>query len=73
MNRLPGGPRPRPGARSGRRSLPADGRAGAAGSRVTVLVRPEAIVVAPDDAGDATVVVVATFRGSHDAAAPAAQ
>ena len=43
--------------------LPIDGHAPGAGSRVIVLVRPEAITVAPDRDGDATV-VVATFRGA---------
>ncbi len=43
--------------------LPADGDVPAAGEDVTVLVRPEAVIVTPDDAGDA-VVSVATFRGS---------
>jgi putative spermidine/putrescine transport system ATP-binding protein len=43
--------------------LPADGDAPSTGKSVTVLVRPEAVVVAPDDAGSC-IVVVATFRGS---------
>ena len=49
--------------RIGRQLLPADGRIPASGTPVTVLVRPEALVVDQDDAGD-TVVVVATFRGA---------
>ena len=51
--------------RVGAQVLPADaaGEKPAAGTDVTVLVRPEAVVVTPDDAGDA-VVVVATFRGA---------
>jgi putative spermidine/putrescine transport system ATP-binding protein len=49
--------------RVGSQLLPADGDAPAAGSDVTVLVRPEALVVTADESGDC-VVVVATFRGS---------
>jgi putative spermidine/putrescine transport system ATP-binding protein len=49
--------------RVGTQLLPADGVLLPAGTAVTILVRPEAIVVRPDDSGDA-VVVVATFRGS---------
>ncbi len=56
-----GGRRTRPCA-SNQQVIPADGSVPAAGEAVTVLVRPEAIVVAPDDTGDA-VVTVATFRG----------
>jgi len=43
--------------------LPADGVVPAAGSAVTVLVRPEAVLVTSDPSGDA-VVVTATFRGA---------
>jgi putative spermidine/putrescine transport system ATP-binding protein len=49
--------------RVGSQVLDADGTTAAAGQPVTVLVRPEAIVVTPDEAGD-SVVSVATFRGS---------
>lgn len=49
--------------RVGRQVLPADGPAPGPGQQVTVLVRPEAVVVTPDESGDA-VVVVATFRGA---------
>jgi putative spermidine/putrescine transport system ATP-binding protein len=49
--------------RVGRQVLPADGSPPASGTPVTVLVRPEALVVTGDDAGD-TVVVIATFRGA---------
>ncbi len=49
--------------RIGRQLLPADGAMPRDGSAVTVLVRPEALVVTSDDAGEATV-VVATFRGA---------
>jgi putative spermidine/putrescine transport system ATP-binding protein len=51
--------------RVGNQVLPADaaGEKPAAGTDVTVLVRPEAVVLTPDEGGDA-VVVVATFRGA---------
>ena len=49
--------------RVGTQVLTADGDSPAAGASVTALVRPEAVVVTPDDSGDC-VVVVATFRGS---------
>jgi putative spermidine/putrescine transport system ATP-binding protein len=49
--------------RVGRQLLPADGVAPASGSAVTVLVRPEALVVTGDEAGDCTV-IIATFRGA---------
>jgi putative spermidine/putrescine transport system ATP-binding protein len=49
--------------RVGRQLLPADGSIPASGTAVTVLVRPEALIVNLDDAGD-TVVVAATFRGA---------
>jgi putative spermidine/putrescine transport system ATP-binding protein len=49
--------------RIGRQLLPADGPVPPAGTAVTVLVRPEAVVVAPSEDGDA-VVVTATFRGA---------
>jgi putative spermidine/putrescine transport system ATP-binding protein len=49
--------------RIGRQLLPADGAPPANGTAVTVLVRPEALVVNRDDAGD-SVVVIATFRGA---------
>jgi putative spermidine/putrescine transport system ATP-binding protein len=50
--------------RIGRQLLPADGDLKpASGAAVTVLVRPEALVVTADDSGDC-VVVIATFRGA---------
>jgi putative spermidine/putrescine transport system ATP-binding protein len=49
--------------RIGSQLLPADGSVPIPGTTVTVLVRPEALVVNRDDHGD-TVVVVATFRGA---------
>jgi putative spermidine/putrescine transport system ATP-binding protein len=49
--------------RVGTQVLAADGRLPSRGTAVSILVRPEAVVVTPDDAGD-TVVVVATFRGA---------
>ncbi|HEU0238180.1 MAG TPA: ABC transporter ATP-binding protein [Micromonosporaceae bacterium] len=49
--------------RVGTQLLPADGSSPASGQAVQILVRPEAMVVTPDDAGD-TVVMVATFRGA---------
>ena len=63
MNRLSGRAESGGQVRVGRQLLPADGAPVADGHEVTVLVRPEALVVMPDDAGD-TVVVVATFRGA---------
>jgi putative spermidine/putrescine transport system ATP-binding protein len=47
----------------GSQTLPADGASPASGTTVTVLVRPEAVVVKPDPAGG-TVVDTATFRGA---------
>ncbi len=64
MNRLPGTTEGSDRVRVGSQVLPADGDLPASGARVTVLVRPEAVVVTPDPAGDATV-IVATFRGSN--------
>jgi putative spermidine/putrescine transport system ATP-binding protein len=49
--------------RVGAQLLTADGLLPPRGTAVAVLVRPEALVVTPDDAGD-TVVVVSTFRGA---------
>jgi putative spermidine/putrescine transport system ATP-binding protein len=49
--------------RVGTQLLPADGVSPAAGGPIQVLVRPEALVVTPDETGD-TVVMVATFRGA---------
>jgi putative spermidine/putrescine transport system ATP-binding protein len=63
MNRLDGVSEAGGRVRFGQQSLPADGELPAAGDHVTILVRPEAVVVRVDDAGDC-VVVVATFRGS---------
>jgi putative spermidine/putrescine transport system ATP-binding protein len=62
MNRMPATADSRGRVRVGRQLLPLDGEPVVAGRAVTVLVRPEAMVVTPDDTGDA-VVVVATFRG----------
>jgi putative spermidine/putrescine transport system ATP-binding protein len=62
MNRLPGEAVSDSTVRVNQQVIPADGTVPAAGEPVTVLVRPEAIVVARDDTGDA-VVTVATFRG----------
>ena len=63
MNRLPATAESDGRVRVGSQVLTADGDSPAAGASVTALVRPEAIVVTPDDAGDC-VVIVATFRGS---------
>ena len=49
--------------RVGAQLLPADGEAPAAGAAVTVLVRPEAVVVTREDDGE-FVVTMATFRGA---------
>ncbi|CAN5595029.1 ABC transporter ATP-binding protein [soil metagenome] len=49
--------------RIGGQVLPADGELPSAGRNVTVLVRPEATVVTPDEAGE-SVIMVATFRGA---------
>jgi putative spermidine/putrescine transport system ATP-binding protein len=62
MNHLSGTTEAGGRVRVGAQVLPADGDA-PAGNLVTVLVRPEAVIVQPDDRGD-SVVVVATFRGS---------
>jgi putative spermidine/putrescine transport system ATP-binding protein len=62
MNHLPGVTEAGGRVRVAEQSLPADGDT-PAGEQVTVLVRPEAVVVEPDDRGD-SVVVVATFRGA---------
>jgi putative spermidine/putrescine transport system ATP-binding protein len=63
MNRLRGTAESDGRVRVGGQVLPADGTAPSAGSEVTVLVRPEAVVVTADETGD-YVVVVATFRGA---------
>jgi putative spermidine/putrescine transport system ATP-binding protein len=63
MNRLPGTVESDGRVRVGNQVLPADGVAPSGKAAVTVLVRPEAVVVTPDDSGDC-VVVVTTFRGS---------
>jgi putative spermidine/putrescine transport system ATP-binding protein len=63
MNRLAGETQADAKVRIGTQLLDADGDLPAPGQQVTVLVRPEALVVAADEAGD-SVVVVATFRGS---------
>ncbi|WP_375483708.1 ABC transporter ATP-binding protein [uncultured Jatrophihabitans sp.] len=63
MNRLPGHVEADDRVRVGSQILPADGERPDVGAAVTVLVRPEAMVVSANEAGDATV-IVATFRGS---------
>ena len=63
MNRLVATTEAGGNVRIGKQLLPADGELVADGREVTVLVRPEALVVTPDEGGD-TVVVVATFRGA---------
>jgi putative spermidine/putrescine transport system ATP-binding protein len=63
MNRLQGLAEGDGHVRIGRQLLPADGPTPTGGAPVTVLVRPEALVVTGDDGGD-TVVVIATFRGA---------
>jgi len=63
MNRLPGVVEPDGRIRVGAQSLSSQGIAPSAGSAVTVLARPEAVVVTPDDTGDA-IVAVATFQGA---------
>ncbi len=62
MNSLSGTAETGSRVRVGRQSLSAV-QVPAAGTAVTVLVRPEALIVTPDEAGD-DVVVVATFRGA---------
>jgi putative spermidine/putrescine transport system ATP-binding protein len=63
MNRLSATTEAGGQVRVGTQLLPAEGEPVAAGRAVTVLVRPEAVVVTPDETGD-TVVVVANFRGA---------
>jgi putative spermidine/putrescine transport system ATP-binding protein len=63
MNRLRGTVEAGSLVRIGRQLLPADGRLPAPGATVTVLVRPEAMVVNPSEDGD-SVVVTSTFRGA---------
>jgi putative spermidine/putrescine transport system ATP-binding protein len=63
MNRLAAATESDGRVRIGPQVLAADGELPAPGRAVTVLVRPEAMVVTPSDTGDA-MVVVATFRGS---------
>lgn len=63
MNRFAGVAEPDGRVRVAGQVLPADGPAPAPGSDITVLVRPEAVDVAPGEQG-AAVVVVATFRGA---------
>jgi putative spermidine/putrescine transport system ATP-binding protein len=63
MNRLAGVAEAGGTVRIGRQVLPADGPPHPAGAAVIVLVRPEAMVVAPAAEGDA-VVITSTFRGS---------
>ena len=65
MNRLPARAEADGRVRVGAQVLPADGDAARRPvTDVTVLVRPEAVVVSADDDGGDAVVVVATFRGS---------
>jgi putative spermidine/putrescine transport system ATP-binding protein len=65
MNRLPGVAEAGSQVRIGHQLLSADNEVPAAGKAVTVLVRPEAMVVAPVTEGDGdAVVITATFRGS---------
>jgi putative spermidine/putrescine transport system ATP-binding protein len=63
MNRVSGVAEADGRVRVGGQLLPADGELPPPGEPVTVLVRPEAVAVTPDDAGD-SVVIVSTFRGS---------
>ena len=63
MNRMHGTAEADGRVRVGSQVLPADGTAPSPGAEVTVLVRPEAVVVAADETGP-YVVVVSTFRGS---------
>jgi putative spermidine/putrescine transport system ATP-binding protein len=62
MNHLSGTTEAGGRVRVGQQVLPTSGEV-IAGNLVTVLVRPEAVVIEPDDRGDA-VVVVANFRGA---------
>jgi putative spermidine/putrescine transport system ATP-binding protein len=62
MNHLPGEAVSDSTVRVNQQVIPADGSVPATGESVTVLVRPEAIIVNSDDRGDC-VVTVATFRG----------
>jgi putative spermidine/putrescine transport system ATP-binding protein len=63
MNRLDGTADSDGKVRVGGQVLAADGEVPAAGEAVTVLVRPEAILIDADDAGS-WVVMVSTFRGA---------
>ena len=63
MNRLPGVTEAEGRVRIGRQVLPSDTKITQVGHAVTVLVRPEAVTVTPDEHGDA-IVAVGTFRGS---------
>ena len=63
MNRLPATVAAVGTVRVGSQLLPADGEQRAPGTAVEVLVRPEAVQVETDPAGDTTV-TVATFRGA---------
>jgi putative spermidine/putrescine transport system ATP-binding protein len=64
MNHVPGLMESDDRVRIGAQLLPIDNALGRSHGAVIALVRPEALVVTPDASGD-TVVVVATFRGSH--------
>jgi putative spermidine/putrescine transport system ATP-binding protein len=63
MNRLEGTVQSGGKVEVGSQLLPADGELPNVGTKVTVLVRPEAVVVTPQADGETTV-VVATFRGA---------
>ena len=63
MNRLPARAEAAGKVRVGNQLLVADGPAPPDGTDVTVLVRPEAVIVAPTASGR-SVVVVSTFRGA---------
>jgi putative spermidine/putrescine transport system ATP-binding protein len=63
MNRLDAQAEPGGMVKVGTQTLPADGVSPASGGAVQILVRPEAMVVKPDESGD-SVVMVATFRGA---------
>jgi putative spermidine/putrescine transport system ATP-binding protein len=63
MNRLAARTESGGTVRLGAQLLPIDGKPVTEVGEVTVLVRPEALVVTPDERGD-TVVVAATFRGA---------
>ena len=63
MNRIPGVAADGGKVQVASQLLPVDGPIPGPGSPVTVLVRPEALIVTPDEQGEC-VVAVATFRGA---------